>query len=107
MNIYVGNLSSEVTEKELGLEFGAFGEVTSVVVISDKYTGVGHSSGHGFVQMASKSQGSAAIAALKGKNLKNRPIEVVEALPLSDRKTATNLSRKGNAPGDGGERGRH
>ena len=107
MNIYVGNLSSEVTEKELGLEFGAFGEVTSVVVISDKYTGVGHSSGHGFVEMASKSQGSAAIAALKGKNLKNRPIDVVEALPLSDRKAATNGGRRDSALGDEGGRGRH
>ena len=39
MNIYVGNLSYEVTEEELQQEFKAFGEVTSVRVITDKYTG--------------------------------------------------------------------
>ena len=39
MNIYVGNLSREVTEEELKQEFTAFGEVTSVAIIRDKYSG--------------------------------------------------------------------
>jgi RNA recognition motif-containing protein len=39
MNIYIGNLAPEVTEEELKQEFTAFGEVTSVSVIKDKYSG--------------------------------------------------------------------
>jgi RNA recognition motif-containing protein len=86
MNIYVGNLSLEVTEEELRQEFTAFGEVTSVVIMNDKYIGSGQTRGYGFVEMASKSQGEAAIANLKGKRLKSRVINVVEALPLSDKR---------------------
>jgi RNA recognition motif-containing protein len=86
VNIYVGNLSLEVTEEELRQEFMAFGEVTSVVIMNDKYIGSGQKRGYGFVEMASKSQGEAAIANLKGKRLKSRVITVVEALPLSERK---------------------
>jgi len=60
MKIYVGNLSSEVTEQELRQEFEAFGEVTSVSIITDKYTG--RPRGFGFVEMAKASEGQAAIA---------------------------------------------
>jgi RNA recognition motif-containing protein len=83
MNIYVGNLSLEVTDEELQREFMAFGTVTSVVIMNDKYIGSGQTRGYGFVQMASKSEGQAAITRLQGKILKSRVIAVVEALPLS------------------------
>ena len=82
MNIYVGNLSREVTEEELKQEFTAFGEVTSVAIIKDKYSG--QSRGFGFVEMPSKSEGEAAIAGLKGKTLKERTLDVNEARPRSD-----------------------
>ncbi len=85
MNIYVGNLSLDVTEEELRREFMAFGVVISVVSMNDKYIGSGQTRGYGFVQMASKSEGEAAITSLKGKILKSRVIDVVEALPLSDK----------------------
>mgnify|MGYP006269912615 CR=1 FL=1 len=85
MNIYVGNLSLKVTEEELRREFIAFGEVISVVIMNNKYYGSGQPSGYGFVEMASKAEGEAAIAGLKGKRLRNRVIDVVEALPLSDK----------------------
>ncbi len=85
MNIYVGNLSLDITEEELRREFMAFGEVLSVVLMNDKYIGSGQTKGYGFVVMASKSEGEVAIASLKGKRLKNRVIDVVEALPLSDK----------------------
>ncbi|OGO36881.1 MAG: hypothetical protein A2147_11610 [Chloroflexi bacterium RBG_16_57_8] len=88
MNIYVGNLSPELTEKELRLEFEAFGEVAYVVIFSEKNARGGQAGGHGFVEMASKSEGVAAIARLSGKPLKSRSIEIVEALPLSDKATA-------------------
>jgi len=85
MNIYVGNLSPDVTEEELRREFMAFGEVISVVILNDKYIGSGQTRGYGFVEMASKSEGEAAITNLKGKKLRNQAIDVVGALPLSDR----------------------
>ncbi len=83
MNIYVGNLSLEVTEEELRQEFMAFGEVISVTIMSDKYIGSGQSRGYGFVEMPSQSEGQAAITALNGKTLKHRTIDVIQALPLS------------------------
>jgi len=86
MNIYAGNLSLEVTEEELRREFMAFGEVTSVIIMNDKYIGSGQLRGYGFVEMTSKSEGKAAIAALNDKALRHMIINVIEALPLSDKK---------------------
>jgi len=86
MNIYVGNLSLEVTEEELRREFMAFGEVISVVIMNDKYIGSGQRRGYGFIEMTSKDEGEAAIANLNKKTLKHMTINVVEALPLSNHK---------------------
>jgi RNA recognition motif-containing protein len=83
MNIYVGNLAPEVTDEELKQEFTAFGKVTSVNVIKDKYSG--QSRGFGFVEMPSMTEGQAAISGLKGKVLKERTLEVSEARPRSER----------------------
>ncbi len=85
MNIYVGNLSLEMTEDELRKEFTEFGEVISVTIMNDKYIGSGQTRGYGYVEMASKSQGAIAIANLEGKKLRNRVVNVVEALPLSNK----------------------
>lgn len=85
MNIYVGNLSLEITEDELRQEFIAFGEVASVRLMNDKYIGSGRTSGYGYVNMILKSAGFTAIASLNGKKIRNRAINVVEALPLSAR----------------------
>ena len=84
MNIYVGNLSLEVTEEELRREFMAFGEVISVIIMNDNYIGSGQLRGYGFIEMTSKAEGEAAIANLNEKTLKHMTINVVEALPLSD-----------------------
>ena len=84
MNIYVGNLSLDVTEEKLRREFMAFGEVVSVTIMNDKYIGSGQSRGYAFVEMPSLSEGQAAIAALNGKSLRHRTIDVIQALPLSD-----------------------
>lgn len=93
INIYVGNLSLEVTEEELRREFTVFGEVTSVVIMNDKYMvmnnryiGSGQTRGYGYVEMASKDEGEAAIISLNGKRLKSQVIDVVGALPLSEKK---------------------
>lgn len=85
MNIYVGNLSLETSADELRQEFAAFGQVISVTIMNDKYIGSGQAIGYGYVEMASKSEGTAAIAGLTGKKVRNRPLSVVEALPLSEK----------------------
>jgi len=95
MNIYVGNLSRDVTDEELRKEFEAFGKVESVNVIKDKYSG--QSRGFGFVEMASKDEAQAALAGLKGKVLKGRTIDVSEARPKTE--------GGGRGGGGGGGRG--
>ncbi len=84
MRIYVGNLSSEITEEELRQEFEAFGEVESVNLITDKISG--RPKGFGFVEMTSESEGQAAITGLNGKTLKDRTLNVNVARPRSDRR---------------------
>jgi len=91
MKIYVGNLSSEVTEEELRQEFEAFGKVESVNIITDKISG--RPRGFGFVEMASVSEGQAAITGLNGKTLKERTLNVNVARPRSE-------SRGGSSHGD-------
>jgi len=68
MNIYVGNLSHQVTEDELKKAFEAFGQVTSVSIIKDKFSG--ESRGFGFVEMPAKAEAQSAINGLNGKELK-------------------------------------
>jgi RNA recognition motif-containing protein len=96
MNIYVGNLPLEMTEGELRKEFMAFGEVISVRILNDKYIGSGQPRGYGYVEMASKSEGTTAVASLTGKKLRNRVIDVVEALPLSNKTGAAPLNIRSN-----------
>ena len=95
MNIYVGNLSLEATEDELRKEFEEFGEVISATIMNDKYIGSGQPRGYGYVEMASKSEGTTAIANIEGKKLRNQVISVVEALPLSNKSGAV-ISNIGN-----------
>ncbi|MBN1643736.1 MAG: RNA-binding protein [Dehalococcoidales bacterium] len=82
MRIYVGNLSYAVTEDELRQEFSAFGEVASVNIIIDRYSG--RSKGFGFVEMNTKAEADAAITALNGKAVKDRTLVVNEARPRSE-----------------------
>jgi len=82
MNIYVGNLSYDVNEDELRQEFEAFGEVASVNILTDKYTG--RPRGFGFVEMPTVAEGQAAIKGLNGKTLKDRTLKVGAARPRSE-----------------------
>lgn len=103
MKIYVGNLSYDVTEEELRQEFLAFGEVESVNIITDKYSG--QPKGFGFVEMPSVSEGQAAITALNGKTLKDRTLTVNAARPRSDNRGGGSYGgRKGGGFGGGKQR---
>jgi RNA recognition motif-containing protein len=95
MNIYVGSLSYEVTEEDLRQAFEGFGEVETVKVIKDNYTG--RSKGFGFVEMPSEAEGRSAIDGLNTKELKGRTLNVSEARPRTE-------SRRGGGRRGGGRR---
>jgi len=99
MNIYAGNLSRETTEEELREAFEAFGQVSSVNIIKDRYTG--ESREFGFVEMPVKAEAEAAISGLNGTELKGRTITVNEARTRSDKRRGGG-SRGGR--GGGGRR---
>jgi hypothetical protein len=84
MNIYVGNLSRDVTEAELREAFEAFGEVTSCNIITDKFSG--ESRGFGFVEMPTQAEAQAAMDELNGKEMKGRELNVNEARPRTERR---------------------
>jgi RNA recognition motif-containing protein len=96
MNIYVGNLSFDAVESDVRALFEAHGQVASVSIIEDKFTG--RPRGFAFVEMAQDSEAQAAIAALNGKDLKGRPLTVNEARPRTEH-------RGGGGGGGGGFKG--
>ena len=98
VNIYVGNLSRDVNEEDLQEAFGAFGQVASVNIIKDKFSG--ESRGFGFVEMPEKAEAQAAIADLNGKDLKGQTLNVNEARPRTEGR------RDRGGRGVGGGRGR-
>jgi RNA recognition motif-containing protein len=77
MNMYIGNLAHDVTEDDLRNAFSEFGEVSSVKIIIDKFSG--RSKGFGFVEMPSNSEADQAIKALNGKAFNGRSIKVNQA----------------------------
>ncbi len=83
MNIYVGNMSYNTTERELEELFAEFGAVSSARVITDKYTG--RAKGFGFVEMENQSEAEEAIRQLNEKEVGGRNIRVNEAKPREDR----------------------
>ena len=101
MNIYVGNLSHQVTEDDLRKAFEAFGQVESANIIKDKFSG--ESRGFGFVQMPSKQQAQEAIEQMNGTDLMGRSINVNEARP---RPAGRQGGRGGGRPGGRGRGGR-
>jgi RNA recognition motif-containing protein len=93
MNIYVGNISRDVTQSDLQDAFQAYGQVSSVSIITDKFTG--ESRGFGFVEMPVAAEATAAISALNNHELKGRPLNVNEARPREDK------PRRGGGGGGG------
>jgi RNA recognition motif-containing protein len=79
MNIYVGNLSRLVTEEKLRQLFEQFGEVTSVKLIKDKFTG--SPKGFAFVEMPDSNGSQQAISNLNGQELEGQRLRVNEARP--------------------------
>jgi len=98
MNIYIGNLSYEVTEEDLKQAFEAFGQVESAKIIKDMYTG--RSKGFGFAEMPDNADAQSAIDSLNDTELKGRTLKVNKARP----RTESRGGRGGYGGGRGGGR---
>jgi cold-inducible RNA-binding protein len=104
MNIFVGNLSKDVTEDDLQNLFSEFGNVRSVKVIKDLFSG--ESKGFGFLEMPALAEAQKAINELNTKELKGKKIAVNEARPRNEkRRPGGGGGRGGNRGGGGGNRG--
>ena len=99
-NLFVGSLPFSVSEDAVGQIFSGVGQVVSVAIIKDKYTG--SSRGFGFVEMATDEDAKKAIEKLNGYNLEGRNIVVKEALP---KPTYTNGRGGSDRRGGFGHRG--
>ena len=100
MKLYVGNLAFQTSSEDLQQLFAQAGTVESASVVEDRDTG--RSRGFGFVEMASKEEGEAAIAQFNGKEFNGRNLTVNEARPREDR---GNRGGGGGRGGFGGGRG--
>ncbi|MCP4632074.1 MAG: RNA-binding protein [candidate division Zixibacteria bacterium] len=97
MKLYVGNLSPSTTEDTLRQKFESFGEVSSVNIIKDRYSG--ESRGFGFVEMMTKSEAESAMTDLNGSELDGKSLNVNEARARNDNRGG------GGGRGGGGNRG--
>ena len=97
MNIYVGNLSADVSDEDLKGAFEAFGKVDEAKVVTDKFSGT--SRGFGFVEMPEQSEAQAALEGMNGTDLKGKILIVNEARARSDK------GRERGGGGGGGGRG--
>ena len=96
-NLFVGNMSFQTTEGDLRSIFEPFGEITRVNVVTDRDTG--RARGFAFVEMTNDEEAAGAIAALNGKEVDGRALNVNEARPKTE--------RSGPRTGGGGGRGRY
>ena len=97
MNLYVSNLSYNLTDNELREAFERFGAVTHARIILDRETG--RSRGFAFVEMPNDDEARAAINGLNSSELSGRPLKVVEARPREERPYTP---RPGGGAGGGG-----
>src|SRR5258705_5361520 len=100
MKLYVGNLAFQTSSEDLQQLFAQAGTVESASVVEDRDTG--RSRGFGFVEMASKEEGQAAIAQFNGKEVNGRSLTVNEAKPRENRGGGGFGGRGGFGGGRGG-----
>ena len=109
MKLYVGNLAFQTSSDELQQLFAQAGTVESASVVEDRETG--RSRGFGFVEMATKEEGEAAITQFNGKEVNGRSLTVNEARPRENRGGGGGGGRggfggnRGGGGGYGGNRG--
>jgi RNA recognition motif-containing protein len=103
-NLFVGNMSFSTTESDLRALFEPFGEITRVNVVTDRDTG--RARGFAFVEMTNDEEAAKAIAALNGKEVDGRALNVNEARPKTDRGDRGDRGGGRSGGGGGGGRGR-
>ena len=103
MNIYVGNLSYNASEEDLRNAFAAYGQVASVTIIKDKFSG--ESRGFAFVEMPNDAEGDAAINGLNGVDLKGRSLKINQARPKENMGGSGRPGGGGRGGFSGGDRG--
>ena len=84
MNIFVGNLAFNTTDHDLRQLFEPYGDVDTINIITDRYSG--QSRGFGFVEMPDRAAAQAAIQGLQGQALGGRTLNVNEAKPRAPRR---------------------
>ena len=84
MNIYVGNLSTDLSDEELEDAFEKYGKVKSTKIIRDMFTQ--HSKGFGFVEMMNNTEANSAMKELNTSELKGTRLIVNEARPQRDKR---------------------
>ncbi len=94
MNIFIGNLSFEAKEPDVNKAFAFFGKVDSVAIVMDKNGK--KSRGFGFVEMPNEEEALAAIAALEGKEILGRPVNVMPALPKKQKSERKDYKKSGS-----------
>ncbi|OFX52630.1 MAG: RNA-binding protein [Bacteroidetes bacterium GWA2_30_7] len=106
MNIYVGSLHYDISEEQLKTLFDEYGEVNSVKIIMDKFSG--RSKGFGFVEMTNDEDAKKAIEGLNGVEVEGRTIVVNESIERKDRDSRgprrNNFRSGGDNRGGGGDR---
>jgi len=100
MNIYVGNLSQDVTEDDLREAFESHGTITSVKVIKDRFSG--ESRGFGFIEMPASAEAQSAMESLDGTELKGKTIIVNEARNKTDKRRGGGGGGRRRSSGGGG-----
>jgi RNA recognition motif-containing protein len=102
MNIFIGSLPFSIKETELRSYFEKYGEVTSVKIITDKYSG--KSKGFGFIEMPDEDNAKEAIEELNDSEIGGRKVVVNKAEEKKDNNRRSNF-RGGNKPRGGYQRG--
>jgi RNA recognition motif-containing protein len=103
MNIYVGNLSWQMTDEDLNTLFSDHGAVSSAKILKDKMNG--RSKGFGFVEMEDDEAAKAAIAALNETEVQGRKLIVNESQPRPEGEGYKKRTGGGGGYGGGGNRG--
>jgi RNA recognition motif-containing protein len=103
MNIYISNLSYQITDEDLKDLFAEYGEVTSAKVITDKFTG--DSRGFGFVEMTNEEEANKAVSELDKSKWDGRNINVSVARPKEEKPRNGGGERRSFSGNGGGNSG--
>jgi RNA recognition motif-containing protein len=99
-NLFVGNMSFQMTERDLRALFEPFGQVGRIHIVTDRETG--RARGFAFVEMPNDQEAAKAVAGLEGKEVGSRLLKVNEARPKGDRPNPFAGRERGGNRGPGG-----